>query len=152
MIASFNNEEEQDFEELILFLRQKGYRDFTSMVSSEDVLRYGELEIDPLCRTIHRDGKEVKFTCYEFDILYLLAKRPGQVFSKTQIYEQVWREPYYRAEYNVVSLIQRIRKKIEPDPSHPIYVLTVWGIGYRFSPHLAGSYGNHRKKILRNNR
>jgi DNA-binding response OmpR family regulator len=73
---------------------------------------------------------------YEFDILYLLAKKPGQVFSKEQIYSQVWKEPYYGAEDNVMSLIRRIRKKIEPDPSHPIYILTVWGIGHRFSPHM----------------
>ena len=50
-----------------------------------------------------------------------------------QIYSQVWKEPYYRAEDNVMSLIRRIRKKIEPDPSKPIYVLTVWGIGYKFN-------------------
>ena len=70
---------------------------------------------------------------YEFEILYLLARHPGQVFSKEQIYNQVWKEPYYRAEDNVMSLIRRIRKKIEPDPSKPIYVLTVWGIGYKFN-------------------
>lgn len=72
-----------------------------------------------------------------FDILCLLAKRPGQVFSKEQIYSQVWKEPYYRAEDNVASLIHRIRKKVEPDPSNPIYVLTVWGMGYRFSPYIS---------------
>ena len=55
------------------------------------------------------------------------------VLPKEQIYNQVWKEPYYRAEDNVMSLIRRIRKKIEPDPSKPIYVLTVWGIGYKFN-------------------
>ena len=52
---------------------------------------------------------------------------------ENKIYNQVWKEPYYRAEDNVMSLIRRIRKKIEPDPSKPIYVLTVWGIGYKFN-------------------
>ena len=78
-------------------------------------------------------GKSIELTNYEFEILYLLARHPGQVFSKEQIYNQVWKEPYYRAEDNVMSLIRRIRKKIEPDPSKPIYVLTVWGIGYKFN-------------------
>jgi DNA-binding response OmpR family regulator len=48
----------------------------------------------------------------------------------------VWNAPYYGAEDNVMSLIRRIRKKIEPDPGKPIYILTVWGIGYRFSPYI----------------
>jgi DNA-binding response OmpR family regulator len=63
----------------------------------------------------------------------LLASSPGQVFSKAQIYDQVWKTPYYGAEDNVMSLIRRIRKKIEPDPAKPIYILTVWGVGYKFN-------------------
>ena len=92
-------------------------------------LRYGNLEINAKYRIVERDGKSIELTNYEFEILYLLAQCPGQVFSKEQIYNQVWKEPYYRAEDNVMSLIRRIRKKIEPDPSKPIYILTVWGIG-----------------------
>lgn len=84
-------------------------------------------------RMVETDGKSIELTNYEFEILYLLARHPGQVFSKEQIYNQVWKEPYYRAEDNVMSLIRRIRKKIEPDPSKPIYILTVWGIGYKFN-------------------
>lgn len=136
LIASFDREEEQDFEELVLFLKEKGYKDFTSMESADNVLKYDDLEISPKYRTVRQRGKDIELTNYEFDILYLLAKRPGQVFSKEQIYSQVWKEPYYRAEDNVMSLIRRIRKKIEPNPSNPIYILTVWGIGYRFSPHM----------------
>lgn len=136
LIASFDREEEQDFEELVLFLKEKGYKDFTSIESADNVLKYDDLEISPKYRTVRQRGKDIELTNYEFDILYLLAKRPGQVFSKEQIYSQVWKEPYYRAENNVMSLIRRIRKKIEPNPSNPIYILTVWGIGYRFSPHM----------------
>lgn len=136
LIASFDREEEQDFEELVLCLKEKGYRDFTGMESADSVLKYDDLEINSKYRTVRKQGKEIELTNYEFGILYLLAKRPGQVFSKEQIYSQVWKEPYYRAEDNVMSLIRRIRKKIEPNPSHPIYILTVWGIGYRFSPHM----------------
>ena len=128
LIASFDREEEQDFEELVLFLKEKGYRDFTGMASSDNVLKYNDLKINPKYRMVRNQGEDIKLTNYEFDILYLLAKRPGQVFSKEQIYSQVWKEPYYGAEDNVMSLIRRIRKKIEPDPSHPIYILTVWGM------------------------
>lgn len=137
LIASFDREEEQDFEELILFLKEKGYREYISMASTDRVLKYDGIEINPQYRTVRKQGIEIELTNYEFDILYLLAKRPGQVFSKEQIYSQVWKEPYYRAEDNVASLIHRIRKKVEPDPSNPIYVLTVWGIGYRFSPYIS---------------
>lgn len=131
LIASFDREEEQDFEELILFLKEKGYREFISMVSTDNVLNYDGIEINPQYRTVRKRGIEIGLTNYEFEILYLLARHPGQVFSKEQIYNQVWKEPYYRAEDNVMSLIRRIRKKIEPDSSKPIYVLTVWGIGYK---------------------
>lgn len=137
MIASFDREEEQDFEELILFLKEKGYREFISMASTDNVLKYDGIEINSQYRTVRKQGIEIKLTNYEFDILYLLAKRPGQVFSKEQIYSQVWKEPYYRAQDNVASLIHRIWKKVESDPSNLIYVLTVWGIGYRFSPYMS---------------
>lgn len=136
LIASFDREEGQDFEELILFLKEKGYREFTNMASTDGVLRYEGIEINPKYRIVRKQGIEIELTYYEFDMLYLLAKRPGQVFSKKQIYSQVWKEPYYSAEDNVASLIRRIRKKIEPDPSKPIYILTAWGIGCRFSPHI----------------
>lgn len=133
LIASFDREEEQDFEELMLFLKEKGYREFTSMASTDGVLRYEGIEINPKYRMVRKQGMEIELTNYEFEILYLLARHPGQVFSKEQIYNQVWKEPYYRAEDNVMSLIRRIRKKIEPAPSKPIYILTVWGIGYKFN-------------------
>ena len=110
LIASFDREEEQDFEELVLFLKEKGYRDFTGMASADNVLKYNDLKINPKYRMVRNQGEDIKLTNYEFDILYLLAKRPGQVFSKEQIYSQVWKEPYYGAEDNVMSLIRRIRK------------------------------------------
>lgn len=137
LIATFDREEEQDFEELILFLKEKGYIDFACMASIDKVLKYNNIEINPKHRTFKKHEMEIVLTNYEFDILYLLAKHPGTVFSKEQIYGQVWKEPYYRAEDNVASLIRRIRKKIEPDSAKPTYILAVWGAGYRFSPQVA---------------
>lgn len=94
LIASFDREEEQDFEELVLFLKEKGYKNFTSMALRDKTLKYDNLEINPKYRTVRKQGEDIELTNYEFDILYLLAKRPGQVFSKEQIYSQVWKEPY----------------------------------------------------------
>ena len=104
---------------------------------NDKILEYRDIIIDPRYRTVKVETENIELTNYEFDILYLLAKSPGWVFSKEQIYNQVWKEPYYRAEDNVMSLIRRIRKKIEPDPRKPMYILTVWGIGYKFNSALS---------------
>ena len=80
--------------------------------------------------------KEIELTYTEFEILKLLAKHPGIVFSKEQIYDIVWKESY-SGDYNIVmSHIRNIREKIEDNPSKPIYIQTVWGVGYRFNKNL----------------
>ncbi len=132
LIAIFD-EEEIDFEEVILFMEEKSKLVLMNTFQNDKRLEYRDIIIDPKYRTVKVKSGNIELTNYEFDILYLLAKSPGQVFSKEQIYNQVWKEPYYRAEDNVMSLIRRIRKKIEPDPSKPEYILTVWGIGYKFN-------------------
>ena len=79
------------------------------------------------------DGLEIDLTFTEFEILHLLARNPGRVFSKEQIYNSVWKEPYF-GDYNIVmSHIRNIREKIEDNPSKPIYIQTVWGVGYKFN-------------------
>lgn len=133
LIAAFDDKEETTFNELLSFLKSKSHIKVLNTFPNNSCLRYGNLEINAKYRIVERDGKSIELTNYEFEILYLLAQYPGQVFSKEQIYNQVWKEPYYGAEDNVMSLIRRIRKKIEPDPSRPIYILTVWGIGYKFN-------------------
>ena len=133
LIATFDDEDEMALDELLLFLKSKKYIRFINTFSNDNYLKYDNLVIDSKYRIVETGGESIELTNYEFEILYLLARHPGQVFSKEQIYNQVWKEPYYRAEDNVMSLIRRIRKKIEPDPSKPIYVLTVWGIGYKFN-------------------
>ena len=69
----------------------------------------------------------------EFDLLLFLASNKGRVFTKKQIYSQVWEEEYAFDDSNIMSFISKLRKKIEPDPDHPFYVLTVRGVGYRFN-------------------
>lgn len=92
--------------------------------------------IDKFKRIVVRDGNEIELTYTEFEILLLLAQNTGIVFSKEQIYDRVWKEPYY-GDYNIVmSHIRNIREKIEDNPSKPIYIQTVWGVGYRFNPQM----------------
>ena len=101
-------------------------------------LAFEGMEIDASKRLVYRGEKEVNITFTEFEILYLLASSPGRVFSKEQIYELVWEEPYF-GDYNIVmSHIRNIREKIEDNPSKPIYIQTVWGVGYRFNKNLTG--------------
>lgn len=96
-------------------------------------LTFRGIEIDVINRLVYREGKEIKMTFTEFEILHLLASNPGRVFSKEQIYDFVWKEPHV-GDYNIVmSHIHHIRDKIEDDPSRPAYIQTVWGVGYRFN-------------------
>lgn len=97
------------------------------------------IEIDISRRLIYRGKNEIKTTFVEFEILHLLARNPGKVFSKEQIYDIVWKEPY-SGDYNIVmSHIRNLREKIEDNPSKPIYIQTVWGVGYRFNKNLSNS-------------
>lgn len=99
----------------------------------------GEVTIDLIERNVSIKGTKIALTNREFDILYLLAKSPGRIFSKEQIYDIVWQEPY-SGDYNIVmSHIHHIREKIEDNPGKPLYIQTVWGIGYRFNKNLSSS-------------
>nr|WP_318697683.1 helix-turn-helix domain-containing protein [Treponema sp.] len=68
----------------------------------------------------------------EFDILFFLASNRGEVFTKEQIYYAVWKEGCFLDESNIMAFIRKLRKKIETNPDAPEYILTVWGIGYKF--------------------
>jgi len=89
------------------------------------------LVINPINYTVKKDGTTIKLTNKEFHILHLLASHPKQVFTKVQIYSQVWSETYYGDE-NVINVhMRRLREKIEDDASNPKVITTLWGIGYR---------------------
>ena len=81
--------------------------------------------------------EEIELTYTEFEILLLLAQNAGIVFSKEQIYNRVWKEPYFGNHNIVMSHIRNLREKIEDDPSKPMYIQTVWGVGYRFNKNLS---------------
>lgn len=93
----------------------------------------GELSIDTASRSVEVAGVTVQLTPKEFDILAFLAVNRGTVFSKEEIYRAVWRDQYLLDDSNIMAFIRKIRKKIEPEPDNPRYVLTVWGVGYKMS-------------------
>lgn len=95
------------------------------------LLRHGDLELDGLSRRVARGGQELSLTAREFDLLRLLMSEPGRVFARTELLDQLWGAAYRGYEHTVNSHINRLRAKLEPDPSCPSYVVTVWGVGYR---------------------
>lgn len=104
-----------------------------SSLPSSDEIRIGELEIYPKSRRVRMQGTEVSLTPKEFEILYFLAQNRGEVFTKEQIYKAVWSENYLLDDSNIMAFIRKLRKKIEPNPDEPKYILTIWGIGYKFN-------------------
>ena len=98
------------------------------------LLTFGELEIDQSSRQIRVAGQPVRLTRKEFDVLELLASHPRRVFTRTQLLEEVWDFSWEGDGSTVTVHIRRLREKIEPDPSRPRHLVTVWGVGYRFDP------------------
>ena len=98
-----------------------------------DILTLKDMVIDKENRIVSINSLPVDLTGKEFDLLYFLASNKGRVFTKKQIYTQVWAEEYAFDDNNIMSFISKLRKKVEPDPDHPFYILTVRGVGYRFN-------------------
>lgn len=98
-----------------------------------DILNFKNMMIDKENRTVCVNGETVDLTGKEFDLLVFLASNKGRVFTKKQIYTQVWEDEYAFDDNNIMSFISKLRKKIEPDAGHPFYILTVHGVGYRFN-------------------
>jgi DNA-binding response OmpR family regulator len=101
--------------------------------TGERLLEIGGLRIDPSRRTVERDGEPVSLTTLEFDLLYLMASRPGRVFSREALMEQVWGSDRVVDDRSIDSLVSRLRRKLESDASNPRYLQTVWGAGYRIA-------------------
>jgi DNA-binding response OmpR family regulator len=91
-----------------------------------------DLSIDPERRRVTLEGEDIDLTAKEFDLLYHFALHPGIVFTRSQLLDQVWGYGHDGYEHTVNSHINRLRAKIEQDPASPRYVLTVWGVGYKF--------------------
>ena len=109
------------------------YTTLNPSTADTDYISLKDMVIDKLNRTVSVKDIPVSLTGKEFDLLLFLASNKGRVFTKKQIYSQVWEEEYAFDDSNIMSFISKLRKKIEPDPDHPFYILTVRGVGYRFN-------------------
>ena len=109
-------------------------RRIESVPEHEPPLRFDGLAIDPSARTVTLDGRPIELTQREFELLLFLARHPGQAFKRDQLMDHVWQHSFYVDTSTVTVHIRRLRAKLEPDPSRPRHIETVWGVGYRFAP------------------
>ncbi len=115
-----------------LFRRVDALSSPPSAQTGDKELKVDGLRIDPVRRRVFRDDQEVELTAREFDLLWHFAGHRGRVFSRAQLLDAVWGYNHEGYEHTVNTHINRLRNKIESDPTQPRYVQTVWGVGYRF--------------------
>ncbi len=99
-----------------------------------DPISFDGLTVDPEAHRVTVRGEEVQLTVREFELLFHFVRHPGQVFSRSQLMDTVWRYSFYTDTSTVTVHVRRLRAKIEVDPSRPRWLQTVWGVGYRFQP------------------
>ncbi|MDO5147711.1 MAG: winged helix-turn-helix domain-containing protein [Eubacteriales bacterium] len=133
LLVSFEDDDEKIINSVISVL-DAGREKYTFQeINLKRELHHNGIVIGLERREVIKNNKKIGLTYTEFEILQFLAQNPGRVFSKEQIYDVVWKEPYV-GDYNIVmSHISHIREKIEDDPAHPVYIQTVWGVGYKFN-------------------
>lgn len=102
-------------------------------ITQPHLMRRGDIEIDAEKHLVSINKQSVELTAKEFDLLLFLAHEPGRVYTRSQLLDQVWGYGHDGYEHTVNSHINRLRVKIEADPTHPVYILTVWGVGYKFN-------------------
>ena len=105
--------------------------DQTAGPSQSSLYQNGELRIDYAAGCAYMGGKEIHLTPIEYNILKLLLRSPGRVYSTSQIYELVWNDPSLGSENTVAVHIRHLREKLEIDPANPRYIKVVWGLGYK---------------------
>lgn len=103
-----------------------------------ECIRIGKMEICTGRRTVTIQGRPVDLTAKEFDLLVQFAQHPGRVYTRSQLLDLVWGYHHTGYEHTVNSHINRLRGKIESDVANPTYILTVWGVGYKFNENLTG--------------
>ena len=139
LILTFEDSEEEILNHIISCVNT-GARAFQVIENAKTNLSYGDIVILLDKRELFRKQEKIDLSFIEFEILHLLMRSPGRVFSKEQIYDIIWNEPY-SGDYNVVMRhICNIREKIEDDPGHPVYIQTVRGVGYRFNGNLGSEF------------
>ena len=100
----------------------------------EEPIAFEGFELDPVARRVTVRGEVAQLTVREYDLLLHFVRHPGQVFSRDQLMDSVWRYSFYTDTSTVTVHVRRLRAKIEADASNPRWLQTVWGVGYRFQP------------------
>lgn len=116
-----------------VFRRAEAMQQETASAEKSSLIIAGDLEIDRERRKVQRCGKRLDLTAKEFDLLVLFATHPGKTYTREQLLELVWGYQFNGYDHTVNSHINRLRSKIEDDMSKPKYILTAWGVGYRFA-------------------
>ena len=99
--------------------------------ATSSMLSFGDVEIYPASRRVLKAGREIRLNHSEYSILYCMAKSPGRIYTREQLYAAVWGEEYQYGMTTVDNTIWRLRKKLESDPRHPIFIKTVFRFGYK---------------------
>ncbi len=116
-----------------LFRRVEAFSITNNARKEQDNVVYGKLEVDIESHKVSVAGRSVDLTAREFELLHHFVKRPGRVYSRAQLLDMVWGYGHEGYEHTVNSHINRLRAKIENDPTNPEYILTIWGVGYKFN-------------------
>lgn len=118
----------QEYESIILNFEKENIKS----IDNDYIIKCEKLFINTKERTVYYDDKLIGLTPKEYDILYLLIQNKGKVYSKSEIYSIVWKDKYSFDDNNIMAHINKLRNKIEPNPKNPIFIKTVWGVGYKF--------------------
>jgi two-component system OmpR family response regulator len=122
-----------------LFRRVEALETKPPPAKDDTPIKRGPLLIDPEKRRVQVNGRDVTLTAKEFDLLLHFARAPGKVYNRVQLLDQVWGYNHEGYEHTVNSHINRLRSKIESDPSQPEFIITVWGVGYKFNDELGAA-------------
>ncbi|WP_411681372.1 response regulator transcription factor [Clostridium thailandense] len=101
-----------------------------------EIIEFGTLRLDKATYILYKNNEEVALTSTEYKILLLLISSPGRVFTKKQIFEQVWEETFYGDDNSIMVHMSKLREKIEEDSKKPMYIKTIRGLGYKFMENL----------------
>lgn len=110
-------------------------------IKENRLISIGTLSLDLNNRILTKNGIEINLTAKEFDLIQLFMSNPGRTFSRMDVLERVWGEQFEGLEHTVNSNINRLRNKIEEEPSQPKYIITMWGLGYKFNKYPDIEYG-----------
>lgn len=131
LIVEFTEDEEKLYRQTVEWLSAKLSNSPTYSYLTQSQSGFSLNPYTRICTL--ENGDIVCMTAKEFDLLYFLYCHKGQVFTKDQLYDNVWGYDYITNTRNLTSFIRKLRLKVEPDPDNPQYIITVWGVGYKFN-------------------